>query len=499
MHESCPDFDLCENCEAHPIPVHPITHPLLKMRIPGVVVPTLLRTDEVVMPRMVPRPPSSYEYAPAAEQSSPAMPAPTLETIESFVNAPAQPPALPLPEFTPDLHVPSLPPTTTPPPHSFNPFYHPSEVPFVWSSPLVPSPPATFEERCTPIPVPVRLPTPPTPSARLSPPVPEPVVSSPLEQPESIRDLENMFSQVLCISEVPIPEFVVPPSRLVDVDEVTNISTNEGTLGGASTPSEVPTTSASSSKSVPKLGPVNDNWQELWPEIYTNFKHLLHPTTPPAESASTPNREMSMPGAMFPDEPLPVEEAKPLTAPAVNVPAALEESPLVGEPLLCRPLMPERLEKPLSLGWSLNDLIGSARPVEAALPRIPTPPTSIPVAPVIPVDPTPQPSASGYFWQTAPREAASPTAAFVSDSNIPVGQIFPPGAEFVKSWRMRNDGTVDWPDSTELVFVAGDRMFPRVGSPPKVKIGCVKAGEEVELVSGELKVCVSRDRFAISC
>ncbi|KAF8902205.1 hypothetical protein CPB84DRAFT_872884 [Gymnopilus junonius] len=33
-HPDCPDYDLCEDCEALPIPVHPNTHPLLKMKIP---------------------------------------------------------------------------------------------------------------------------------------------------------------------------------------------------------------------------------------------------------------------------------------------------------------------------------------------------------------------------------------------------------------------------------------------------------------------------------
>ncbi|KAJ7847302.1 hypothetical protein B0H13DRAFT_1570429, partial [Mycena leptocephala] len=32
MHPECPDFDLCEDCEALPIPVHPDTHPMLKIK-----------------------------------------------------------------------------------------------------------------------------------------------------------------------------------------------------------------------------------------------------------------------------------------------------------------------------------------------------------------------------------------------------------------------------------------------------------------------------------
>lgn len=33
VHPGCPDFDLCENCEAAPIARHPLHHPLLKLRV----------------------------------------------------------------------------------------------------------------------------------------------------------------------------------------------------------------------------------------------------------------------------------------------------------------------------------------------------------------------------------------------------------------------------------------------------------------------------------
>ncbi|KAJ9101220.1 hypothetical protein QFC21_003439 [Naganishia friedmannii] len=33
-HPFCPDFDLCEKCEAHPKRLHPIEHPFIKMRVP---------------------------------------------------------------------------------------------------------------------------------------------------------------------------------------------------------------------------------------------------------------------------------------------------------------------------------------------------------------------------------------------------------------------------------------------------------------------------------
>lgn len=34
MHPECPDFDLCENCEAHPTTRHPSNHPMLKTKEP---------------------------------------------------------------------------------------------------------------------------------------------------------------------------------------------------------------------------------------------------------------------------------------------------------------------------------------------------------------------------------------------------------------------------------------------------------------------------------
>ncbi|KAF6744231.1 hypothetical protein DFP72DRAFT_1078938 [Ephemerocybe angulata] len=47
MHPDCPDFDLCNRCEAMPIPVHPESHPLLRVKIrnPDVVIPTVSESE----------------------------------------------------------------------------------------------------------------------------------------------------------------------------------------------------------------------------------------------------------------------------------------------------------------------------------------------------------------------------------------------------------------------------------------------------------------------
>lgn len=80
------------------------------------------------------------------------------------------------------------------------------------------------------------------------------------------------------------------------------------------------------------------------------------------------------------------------------------------------------------------------------------------------------------------------TADFIADITVPDGQTFPPGAEFMKCWRMINDSKQDWPESTELVFVAGVPLA-KEDRPQSVTVGVVKAGAEVDLWTGELKVC----------
>src|SRR6266508_2928312 len=46
MHADCPDYDLCQNCEALPIAVHPPNHPLLKIKSPNTIIPTVYRVGQ---------------------------------------------------------------------------------------------------------------------------------------------------------------------------------------------------------------------------------------------------------------------------------------------------------------------------------------------------------------------------------------------------------------------------------------------------------------------
>jgi next-to-BRCA1 protein 1 len=79
------------------------------------------------------------------------------------------------------------------------------------------------------------------------------------------------------------------------------------------------------------------------------------------------------------------------------------------------------------------------------------------------------------------------SCAFVSDTTVPDGQIFPPGAEFVKSWRMLNDGEKPWPETTEIHFVAGESFSPEADSSMVVKVGRVDPGKTLDVWTGDLK------------
>lgn len=86
-------------------------------------------------------------------------------------------------------------------------------------------------------------------------------------------------------------------------------------------------------------------------------------------------------------------------------------------------------------------------------------------------------------------------AVCLSDNNIPDGHIFPTGAEFVKSWRLKNDGTEDWMSGTRLVFVGGMRLGVHEGAPTTCEVGHVPAGQEVDVNAGTMKAPDAPGRY----
>lgn len=83
-------------------------------------------------------------------------------------------------------------------------------------------------------------------------------------------------------------------------------------------------------------------------------------------------------------------------------------------------------------------------------------PPPLPVNQDLPIQPTtvsqsasrePQP-ATGCTWNSA----------FVADVSIPDKTVIHGGEGFIKTWRLKNTSTCDWPDNFELYFVSGDKM-----------------------------------------
>jgi hypothetical protein len=231
-----------------------------------------------------------------------------------------------------------------------------------------------------------------------------------------------------------------PLSRLINLEQST---TDVHRLDSSSTSSGSPITLT---EPVPRLGPVQyEEWREFWPEMTNVLKHLLQPPTPPnAEASSATSNMPEVINEHFSRQPSSVSQEFETAA----------ESPLGHEPLLSRPEGSDMVERSRDFGHNLVEYLNHVIP---PMPHVPAPPR--------------------------PRFSA----AYISDNNIAEGQIFPPGAEFVKSWRMRNDGDTAWPENTVLRYVAGDRLAPRgVGTVP-VHVGTVEPGNEVELVGGDMK------------
>mmetsp|Transcript_8891 Transcript_8891/g.13329 ORF Transcript_8891/g.13329 Transcript_8891/m.13329 type:complete len:708 (+) Transcript_8891:158-2281(+) len=90
-------------------------------------------------------------------------------------------------------------------------------------------------------------------------------------------------------------------------------------------------------------------------------------------------------------------------------------------------------------------------------------------SPVVSVDVVPE----------APKITPKPISRFVRDVTMPDGSTVFPKSVFIKTWRVRNDGIVDWPSGCELVNAGGDVMFS--GQELRVSAPCLAVGEECDL------------------
>ena len=223
MHPECPDYDLCESCEALPIAIHPDNHPLLKMKAADTVIPTVYRVGQKDLT------PGARSAEAEASQSSrrstsplpPRVPSPPF-FVEERVQTPtpvirvipaAHSPAPTMPSPAP-TQSPVGPPPLPPKPEMISPPTWASIPPYVW-------PPVTLDIE-------------PFPSF-----APAPV---PLRTEEALASLRNPFADI-AIPETPktpvapeVPAAESPRQNVVETPQ--RVKTPEITL--PSVPSHAP-------------------------------------------------------------------------------------------------------------------------------------------------------------------------------------------------------------------------------------------------------------------
>ena len=91
-----------------------------------------------------------------------------------------------------------------------------------------------------------------------------------------------------------------------------------------------------------------------------------------------------------------------------------------------------------------------------------TPDTTVSTTSEAATAPTPQ---SGYD-----------SSSFVMDVTIPDNMEVEPGKKFIKTWRLRNNGTTTW-KNYKLVFTDGDLL----GAPQSVSVKNTPPGREVDI------------------
>ncbi|KAI0307956.1 hypothetical protein B0F90DRAFT_96151 [Multifurca ochricompacta] len=487
IHPACNDFDLCASCEALPIPVHPISHAMLKIREPGTYIPVVKRYGVEGSPiHPVASAPglqkSQEDNVPEAlKDCSQASVSPNLGAILHGQSAAVVPDTVltPIPSNIP------LPAASLMPPTDLVSAPHPEFQPSVYEESA--QKPVSFAFGV------IREGTGPSKARHYSPtvapllPVPSPppalatefirAVPSLHQNSQYTRELTTdlhgsdarsapWWGQSAWIPPTPPAPLPVPlrtPStprlsqspeplvRLQEQDDAINTSADSLNINAAMRPRSG---SGHSHASLPHVPPTDFN--ELF-DLASQFRHLLElppVVTPPALPAVPP---------VVSDE----SEREPTAVEDVSAPTELASTPVddPGTPLSLVALLskPEKTPRPgvfdgISPGRLLSQLLDSSSTASLS-----TPSSKIKI-----VD-----------------EDVSLRASFVVDNNIPDGQIFPPGAEFVKSWRMRNDGPGPWPAETELVFVAGDKLM--IDASERFRVGSVQPGEEVDVWTGEMK------------
>ncbi len=124
-----------------------------------------------------------------------------------------------------------------------------------------------------------------------------------------------------------------------------------------------------------------------------------------------------------------------------------------------------------------NTPTASATPQPSSTPSPTATPSGTPT-------PTPKPTRTPTKTPTTqPTDTLTPpplaclNAIYLADVTIPDYTHLEKGEGFVKTWRVRNNGTCAWPENTQLVFVSGAQL----NAPASVAVGALAPGETVEI------------------
>ncbi|KAG9294152.1 hypothetical protein G9A89_021511 [Geosiphon pyriformis] len=92
-------------------------------------------------------------------------------------------------------------------------------------------------------------------------------------------------------------------------------------------------------------------------------------------------------------------------------------------------------------------------------------------------------------------------ASFIEDVNVPDGTVLPSQAQFLKIWKMTNDGELIWPETTVLQFVGGQVMFNETlltpgqeNNAPKFPVGAVEPSKSI-CIAADLQAPAEPGRY----
>ena len=131
---------------------------------------------------------------------------------------------------------------------------------------------------------------------------------------------------------------------------------------------------------------------------------------------------------------------------------------------------------------AISGVFASVTPGDSPAVMLPTPTETLPPVPTATLPPpptdTPAPPPTNTATSAAPTQDPNClNAAYVADVTIPDNTRIEAGQEFVKTWRVRNNGTCPWPPETGLAFESGDSL----GAAASADVGVLEIDQTTDI------------------